>query len=100
MPVTYKTRTLPRQRNLVPNLLRSILHALEDAHRPMSDTELILVLGVQYRRNDPEFQRQVQINLRDGVEYGILKRQRNHFSVRSRRLSELMATLGTPSSHH
>ncbi|EDV45791.1 uncharacterized protein Dere_GG18551 [Drosophila erecta] len=95
MPVTYRTRTLPLQRNLVPNLLRSILHVLEEAHRPMSDTELNSVLGIQYRRNDPEFYRQVQVNLRDAVEYGILKRQRNHFSLRSRRLGELMSTLGS-----
>ncbi|XP_043659952.1 uncharacterized protein LOC122624468 [Drosophila teissieri] len=95
MPVTYRTRTLPQQRNLVPNLLRSILHVLEEARRPMSETELNFVLGIQYRRNDPEFYRQVQINLRDGVEYGILKRQRNHFSLRSRRLGELMSTLGS-----
>ncbi|KAH8367937.1 hypothetical protein KR084_004556 [Drosophila pseudotakahashii] len=94
MPVGYKTRTLPQQRGLVPNLLRSILHVLEEAHRPMSDAELVHVLGIQYRRSDPEFQRQVQLNLSDGVEYGILRRQRNLFSLRSRRLGDLMATLG------
>ncbi|XP_017045905.1 uncharacterized protein LOC108091293 [Drosophila ficusphila] len=97
MPVTYKTRSLPQQRRLVPNLLRSILHVLEENHRPMTDSELLSALAIQYRRNDPEFYRQVQLNLRDGVEYGILKRQRNLFSLRSRRLGELMATLGSPS---
>ncbi|KAH8413883.1 hypothetical protein KR009_001570 [Drosophila setifemur] len=102
MPVSYKTRVLSQQRRLVPNLLRSILQALEDARRPMRDSELISVLGINYRRNDPEFQRQVRINLRDGVAYGILKRQKNYFSLRTRRLGELMATLAPPStsSHH
>ncbi|EDV34747.1 uncharacterized protein Dana_GF21481 [Drosophila ananassae] len=99
MPVTYKTRTLPAQRRLVPNLLRSILRQLEEARRPMSDTELIAALGITYRRTDPEFQRQVRLNLRDGVAYGILKRQKDHFSLRSRRLGELMAQLDPPSSH-
>ncbi|XP_016980097.1 uncharacterized protein LOC108045323 [Drosophila rhopaloa] len=95
MPVTYKIHTLPQQRRLVPNLMRTIINILAETQRPMSDIELASILGVHYRRRDIEFYRQIQINLRDGVEYGILKRQRNRFSLRSRRLSELMSTLGS-----
>ncbi|KAH8266982.1 hypothetical protein KR018_008638 [Drosophila ironensis] len=99
MPVTYKTRVLPQQRRLVPNLLRSILGVLDSARRPMSDLELIDAVGIQYARTDPEFQRQVRITLRDGVSYGILKRQNNHFSPRHRHLAELMSHLAPSRSN-
>ncbi|XP_017133322.1 uncharacterized protein LOC108149918 isoform X2 [Drosophila elegans] len=93
--VTYKTHTFPQQRRLVPNLMRAIVNILADAQRPMSDIELASILGNHYRRRDLDFFRQIQLNLRDGVDYGILRRQRNRFSLRSRRLSELMSTLGS-----
>ncbi|XP_017064558.1 uncharacterized protein LOC108103540 [Drosophila eugracilis] len=95
----YKIRTLPQQRSLVPNLLRSILHVLEETRRPMTDTELYFVLGNQYKRNDTDFYRQVKLYLNDAVEYGILKRQRNLFSLRSRRLGELLGALGPTTTH-
>ncbi|XP_030381860.1 uncharacterized protein LOC115629522 [Scaptodrosophila lebanonensis] len=94
MPDTrYHLRALPQQRRLVPNLLRTILKLLEDARRPMRDSEIISALSVRFRRTDPDFQRQVRMNLRDAVSYGILKRQADMFMLRSKRLNEIMASL-------
>eukprot|EP00099_Drosophila_melanogaster_P024227 NP_652514.1 uncharacterized protein Dmel_CG15578 [Drosophila melanogaster] len=72
--------TLPKRR-LVPNLLKSIIMVLEHTSRPMTDTELNIFLGSQYQRNDPEFFAQVQINLHDGIESAILRRQGNQISL-------------------
>ncbi|XP_017134640.1 uncharacterized protein LOC108150845 [Drosophila miranda] len=97
MSTTYNIRTTFHQRRLVPNLMRTIIYMLEDGHRPMSDTEIISSLGARYRRADPEFQRQVRMHLGDGVSYGILRRQNDHYSLRSKRLAEILATI--PSGH-
>ncbi|EDW86333.1 uncharacterized protein Dwil_GK17523 [Drosophila willistoni] len=93
MPVSYNPRALPRQRRLVPNLFRNILLVLRESQRPMSDAEIVSALAVNYRRIDPEFQRQVRINLRDGVAYGILRRQLDVYSVRAKQLAMLTSWL-------
>ncbi|XP_064538915.1 uncharacterized protein LOC135428743 [Drosophila montana] len=97
MQLGYKLRRAPQQRCQIRNLMRTILQLLQSSQRPMSDTEIISALSVRFRRTDPEFQRQVRLNLQDAASYGILKRQLNVFSLRSKRLAEIMDNL-VPSS--
>ncbi|XP_030568804.1 uncharacterized protein LOC115768371 [Drosophila novamexicana] len=97
MQLGYKLQRAPQQRCLIRNLMRTILQVLQSSQRPMSDTEIISALSVRFRRADPEFQRQVRLSLQDAVRYGILKRQLNVFSLRSKRLAEILDSL-VPSS--
>ncbi|XP_033170985.1 uncharacterized protein LOC117147950 [Drosophila mauritiana] len=77
------------------NLLESIIITLEQLG-PMSATELNVALGSQFRRHDPEFYRQVQVNLRDAVVYGILIQRGNLFSLQSRTIFMPMKILKPP----
>ncbi|KAH8387032.1 hypothetical protein KR093_004198 [Drosophila rubida] len=91
--VGYRLRRLPQRRALVRNLLFTILQLLKKSQRPMSSIEIISALSRQYQRSDPEFQRQVRLNLQDAVGYGILRRQSDIFSLRSKRFVEIMKEL-------
>ncbi|KAH8289813.1 hypothetical protein KR054_011360 [Drosophila jambulina] len=93
MPPRYKVRVLAQPRRLAPNLMRSIVQILEEARQPLREVELVATLRRIYSRLDPEFQRQVRLNLRDGVSYGILRRSKDFVELRTRRLGELMAAL-------
>ncbi|EDW06047.1 uncharacterized protein LOC6585577 [Drosophila mojavensis] len=97
MQMGYKLRRVPQQRRLVRHLMRIILELLQSTQRPMRDTEIISTLAARLRRSDPEFQRQVALNLEDAVSYGILKRQLNVYSLRSKQLSLIVENLA-PSS--
>ncbi|XP_034488054.1 uncharacterized protein LOC117792148 [Drosophila innubila] len=89
MHVGYRIRRMP----LVRHALLAILQLLQKSLRPMRDTEILAALSVQYQRSDPEFLRQLRVNLLDAVDYGILKRQSNVFSLRSKRFGEIMRNL-------
>lgn len=98
MQVGYKLRRAPQPRPLVRHLMRSILQLLQSTQRPMRDTEIVSTLAARLQRSDPEFQRQVLLNLHDAVSYGILKRQLNVYSLRSKQLSAIMDSLAPNSS--
>jgi len=93
MHVGYRIRRVPQQHFPVRNILLSILRLLQKSQRPLRDTEIISALSVQYHRYDPEFLRQVRVNLQDAVDYRILKRQSDVFSLRSKRFAEIMDSL-------
>lgn len=93
MQVGYKLRRAPQQRRLVRHLMRIILELLQSTQRPMRDSEIISTLAARLRRTDPEFQRQVTLNLQDAVSYGILKRQLNVYSLRSKQLALIVDSL-------
>ncbi|KAH8396232.1 hypothetical protein KR222_005695 [Zaprionus bogoriensis] len=94
--VGYSLRSLPPQRRLVRHLMHTILQLLQKSQRPMRDTEIISVLSARFRRSDPDFQRQVRLNLSDAVSYGILKRQSDVFTLRSKRFADMMDHLAYP----
>ncbi|KAM8719576.1 hypothetical protein ACLKA7_005762 [Drosophila subpalustris] len=95
MQVRYRLCRVPQQRCLVRHALFSILQLIQKSQRPMRQSEIIAALSAQYERYDPEFQRQVRVNLRDAVDYGILKLKRRSrlFSLRSKRFGEIMDNL-------
>ncbi|XP_017030422.1 uncharacterized protein [Drosophila kikkawai] len=93
MQPRYKLRVLAQRQRLVPNLMLNIVQILEEAGHPLRESELVVSLRRVYHRPDPEFQRQVRLNLRDGVSYGILRRNKNLVALRTQRLGELMAAL-------
>ncbi|KAH8279541.1 hypothetical protein KR044_011919 [Drosophila immigrans] len=93
MHVGYKLRRQAQRRFHARHLLSAILQLLQKSQRPMRDIEIISAMSRQYHRIDPEFQRQVRVNLQDAVGYGILKRQLNVFSLRSKRFAEIMSQL-------
>ncbi|TDG39442.1 hypothetical protein AWZ03_014136 [Drosophila navojoa] len=93
MQVGYKLRRMPQQRPLVRHLMRIILELLQSTQRPMRDTEIISTLATRLRRSDPEFQRQVVLNLQDAVSYGIIKRQLNVYSLRPKQLSLIVQSI-------
>ncbi|KAH8235741.1 hypothetical protein KR032_006557 [Drosophila birchii] len=92
-PPRFKVRVLRQPRRLAPNLMLNIVQILEEARQPLREDELVGTLRQLYRRHDPDFQRQVRLNLRDGVSYGILKRSQDFVELRTERLGDLMAAL-------
>ncbi|KMZ08145.1 uncharacterized protein LOC27208143 [Drosophila simulans] len=78
------------------NLLGSIINLLEHMGRPMSDKELTVTLGCQFRRHDPEFYHRLHVILRDGVKRGILIQRGNLFSLQSRTIFMPMKFLKPP----
>ncbi|KAH8376298.1 uncharacterized protein LOC110181926 [Drosophila serrata] len=93
MAPRYKVRVLAQPRRLAPNIMLTIVQILEDARQPLREDELVGTLRQHYHRLDPDFQRQVRLNLRDGISYGILRRTKDLIELRTHRLGELMATL-------
>lgn len=90
---TYKLHRQPQQQRLVRHLMYTILQLLQQSQRPLRDTEIISMLGTRFDRFDPDFQRQVRLNLQDAVSYGILKRQSDVFTLRSKRFTEIVNNL-------
>lgn len=95
MPTGYKVRALSLQRRLPTYLTRSMLEILEEVRVPMKYADLLARLERKYRRFDPEFQRQVRLNLRDGVNYGIWRCNKDLIILRPQNLGMLMAILKT-----
>lgn len=93
---TYKLHRQPQQQRLVRHLMYTILQLLQQSQRPLRDTEIISLLAIRFNRFDPDFQRQVRLNLRDAVSYGILKRQSDVFTLRSKRFTEIVNNLRRP----
>lgn len=93
---TYPLHRHPRQNRLVRHLMYTILQLLQKSQRPMRDTEIIATLATRFGRTDPDFQRQVHLNLQDAVSYGILKRQSHVFTLRSKRFTEIVDHLPKP----
>lgn len=93
---TYALHRHPRQNRLVRHLMYTILQLLQKSQRPMRDTEIIAALAARFGRTDPDFQRQVHLNLQDAVSYGILKRQSHVFTLRSKRFTEIVEHLPKP----
>lgn len=90
---TYKLHRQPQQQRLVRHLMYIILQLLQQSKRPLRDTEIISLLAMKFNRFDPDFQRQVRLNLRDAVSYGIVRRQANVFILRSKRFTEIVNNL-------